>query len=86
MVVFSYYLSRKYYPIPYNWKLIAIYFFGGIVLYLVSKAFAPPWLWLKYMINTLYIALFVLFVLRLEHVRLTQVKQVVTQLVKKNKN
>jgi O-antigen/teichoic acid export membrane protein len=86
MVVFSYYLSRKYYPIPYNWKLIAIYFFAGIVLYLVSKAFAPPWLWLKYIINTLYIALFMLFVLRLEHVRLTQVKQVVTQLVKKNKN
>jgi O-antigen/teichoic acid export membrane protein len=68
MVVFSYYLSRKYYPIPYEWKTIVLYFVTGIALYLLSVFIAPPMLLARIALNTLYIIGFVVFVLKREHI------------------
>lgn len=74
MVVFSYYLSRKYYPIPYEWKTIVLYFVTGIGLYLFSIVVAPPLLIERIVLNTLYIITFVIFVLKKEKIDLPRVK------------
>jgi O-antigen/teichoic acid export membrane protein len=70
MVIFSYYLSRKYYPIPYDWKTIILYFVTGIALYLFSVIAAPPSLIARIAVNTLYIIAFVIFVLKREKIDL----------------
>ncbi len=74
MVIFSYYLSRKYYPIPYDWKTILLYFFTGITLYLVSVYIAPPALSARIALNTLYILGFVIFVLKREKIDIRRLK------------
>ncbi len=68
MVVFSYYLSRKYYPIPYDWKTIILYFLTGIAIYLVSVFVAPASFGIRIVLNTLYIIGFVVFVLKREKI------------------
>ena len=74
MVVFSYYLCRKYYPIPYEWKTIILYFVTGIALYLLSVSIAPPTLIGRIALNTLYIIGFVVFVLKREHIDLRRLR------------
>lgn len=74
MVIFSYYLSRKYYPIPYEWKTIILYFGIGIGIYLVSIVAAPSALAARIALNTLYILGFVVFVLKREHIDLQRIK------------
>lgn len=70
MVIFSYYLSRKYYPIPYEWKTILLYFSVGVGLYLFSSNFAPRSIPIKLTINTFYIFVYVVFVLYNEKISL----------------
>jgi O-antigen/teichoic acid export membrane protein len=74
MVIFSYYLSRKYYPIPYDWKTIILYFVTGIGIYLLSVFVAPPSLGARIGLNTLYIIAFVLFVLKRENIDLQKLR------------
>ncbi len=74
MVIFSYYLSRKYYPIPYEWKTILLYFFTGIALYLISVFIAPPYLIARIALNTLYIIAFIIFVLKTEKIDIRRLK------------
>lgn len=66
MVIFSYYLSRKYYPIPYDWKVILLYLGTGITIYFFSVLTAPEALWAKISLNLFYIALFLIFILKKE--------------------
>lgn len=73
MVVFSYYLSRKFYPIPYDWKTILMYFGIGIGLYMVSVLLAPEALWIRYLINIIYIAVFVAFVMKNEKISIKNI-------------
>lgn len=79
MVIFSYYLSRKYYPIPYDWKTIILYFITGIALYLVSVFLAPATLWIRIVLNTLYIAGFVAFVLKNEKIDSKRLRSLLTK-------
>jgi O-antigen/teichoic acid export membrane protein len=74
MVLFSYYLSRKYYPIPYDGKTIVLYFGTGIAIYLLSVLTAPDSLGLKIALNTLYIISFAVFVLKREHFDINKIK------------
>jgi hypothetical protein len=74
MVILSYYLSRKYYPIPYDWKTIILYFLIGIALYLISVFIAPSSLGTRILLNTLYIIGFVIFVLKREKIDITRLK------------
>jgi O-antigen/teichoic acid export membrane protein len=77
MVIFSYYLSRKYYPIPYEWKTIILYFVVGIALYLLSVYVAPPSLIARIAINTLYIFAFIAFVIKKENIDLKRLMKLV---------
>jgi len=74
MVIFSYYLSRKYYPIPYEWKTLILYFSVGVALYLFSVFVAPRALALRIVLNTFYIAAFIVFVLKKEKIDLRRLK------------
>ncbi len=73
MVIFSYYLSRKYYPIPYEWKTILLYLLTGVAIYLISVFIAPSSLWIRILLNTLYIIIFVGFVLKRENIDLRKI-------------
>jgi O-antigen/teichoic acid export membrane protein len=77
MVIFSYYLSRKYYPIPYDWRTIILYFLTGIALYLISVFIAPATLGLRIALNTLYIIGFVVFVMKREKIDIKRLKSLV---------
>jgi O-antigen/teichoic acid export membrane protein len=66
MVIFSYYLSRKYYPIPYEWKTILLYFFTGTGLYLLSRYLSPGVLWGKLLMNLGIILAYIAFVFKNE--------------------
>jgi O-antigen/teichoic acid export membrane protein len=74
MVIFSYYLSRKFYPIPYEWKTIILYFSMGIALYLVSIFMAPSALGARIALNTLYIIGYIFFVLKREKIDINRIK------------
>ena len=76
MVVFSYYLSRRYYPIPYDTKTILLYFGAGIAIYLLSVFLAPESLALRILLNTLYIIAFVFLVLKHEHIDIQKIKSI----------
>ena len=73
MVIFSYYLSRKYYPIPYEWKTILLYLLTGVAIYLISVFMAPSSLGIRILLNTLYIIIFVGFVLKRENIDLRKI-------------
>jgi O-antigen/teichoic acid export membrane protein len=77
MVIFSYYLSRKYYPIPYDWKSIILYFGTGIGIYLFSVVTAPSSLIAKMALNTLYIIAFVIFVLKRERIDIRRIRSLI---------
>jgi len=74
MVIFSYYLSRKYYPIPYEWRSIMLYFGTGIGIYLISIIAAPSSLGARIALNTLYIMGYIFFVLKRENIDLQRLK------------
>lgn len=76
MLLFSAYLGKKYYPIPYKWKQIISYIVLGIALYIVAVAiqFAiekitgryttvqdPTMLLVKLCINTILIGIFLFY-------------------------
>jgi O-antigen/teichoic acid export membrane protein len=77
MVLFSYYLSRKYYPIPYDLKTILLYFLTAIALYLVSVFLAPASLGIRIVLNTIYLLLFVVFVLKNEKIDIRRLRSLV---------
>jgi O-antigen/teichoic acid export membrane protein len=76
MVAFSYYLSRKFYPIPYDWKTIILYFATGIGIYLLSVVASPSSLGIRIVLNTLYIFGFVFLVLKRENIDLNKLKSI----------
>jgi O-antigen/teichoic acid export membrane protein len=77
MVIFSYYLSRKYYPIPYDWRTIILYFVTGIFIYLISIYIAPSTLVGRIVLNTIYIFAYIYFVLRKEKIDLRRFRSLI---------
>ncbi len=66
MMIISYYLGKKYYPIPYNIKRIGFYFSLATIIYLISIFSAMQIAVIKYILNTLLMLVFLFFVLKLE--------------------
>ncbi len=77
MVILSNALSRKYYPIPYDWKTICYYFAIAITLYLVSHIIVLPHAWMKYALNTIFFITFVFIMMKMEHVTIKQLRSLV---------
>jgi O-antigen/teichoic acid export membrane protein len=66
MMMLSYFLSRKFFPVPYQNQRILLYLLLPVALYLISRSlpFAPGLL--KYFINTLLLFVFVATVFYME--------------------
>jgi len=66
MMIISYFLGQKYYPIPYNLKRIGLYFLLAAVIYFISLFTSTQMALIKYSVNTFFIVVFIFFVLKLE--------------------
>jgi O-antigen/teichoic acid export membrane protein len=72
MMVVSYFLGQKYYPVPYNLKRIGTYFFVAVVIYILGLFSSSRPAIVKYPVNTLFLFGFIFTVYRLEKSQLTR--------------
>jgi O-antigen/teichoic acid export membrane protein len=68
MMVISYIWGQKSYPVPYAWKKLVAYIVIVVVLYFIHQALLGIWHnnALNYTVATLFVALFGLFIYRVE--------------------
>ncbi len=66
MMVISYFLGRKYYPVPYNLKRIGLYFLAALVLFALSRLTSHQLPLIKYSFHSVFILFFILLVYQLE--------------------
>ena len=66
MVVLSYVLGQKHYPIAYDLKRIFLYLGAAVVLYLASVYLASASVGMNYLINSLLLLAFLLLVFLME--------------------
>jgi O-antigen/teichoic acid export membrane protein len=62
VLTISYFLGQKYYPVPYNFKRIGLYFAVALALYFLSTLFVSMHQLVKYAVGTVLIALFAVLV------------------------
>jgi O-antigen/teichoic acid export membrane protein len=67
MMLISYFLGKKYYPIPYNIKRIGLYFLLAAVVYILSKTTQSLTVFVKIFFHTLFIFMFIFSVYMLEN-------------------
>jgi O-antigen/teichoic acid export membrane protein len=68
MIVVSYFLGLRYYPIPYNLKAIFTYFAVGLGLFGLSDLLVHQGLWLRLTANTILLGVYIIFVFRFEKI------------------
>lgn len=66
MMIISYLLGQKYYPIPYNLKRIGSYFLVAIAIYIFSRITNDYLPLMKYFLHTTFIVLFLVIVFKFE--------------------
>lgn len=66
MMVLSYFMGRKYYPIPYNLQRIGIYFLIAAVIFGMSRFSKDLQVFAKYTVHSVYILAFLISVFMLE--------------------
>lgn len=69
MMVFSYLLGQKYYPVNYNIAGAARYSLVVLILFLISVLMSGQGNWLKYVLNTAMFAGFLVYIYRNEKAR-----------------
>lgn len=85
MIIISYWLGLKYYPIPYDVKSILMYFAVGLGLYGISSLLANQPAVIRITVNTILLIMYVVYVLKTEKIRLNSLKSLM-QLNKLKKN
>jgi O-antigen/teichoic acid export membrane protein len=66
ITVISYFLGRKYYPVPYNIPRIAFYIFSPVLVYLILQQFTIDNNFIKYSIHSLILLTFIGSIYHLE--------------------
>uniref|UniRef100_UPI00321728F1 lipopolysaccharide biosynthesis protein n=1 Tax=uncultured Draconibacterium sp. TaxID=1573823 RepID=UPI00321728F1 len=66
MMLLSYFLGQKHYPVPYDIKRIASYFAGATILYVLSRFTNDYQPILKYSFHTIFIGMFLLIIFQFE--------------------
>lgn len=66
MMLVSYFMGRKHYPIPYNLPRIALYVFLGLGLWYLSTWLPTMGIVLKFLVGTLLLSVFLLIFVLLE--------------------
>ncbi len=77
MVIISNAMGRKYYPIPYDWKVIIMYFSIALAIFAFSWFVHFPYVWISLSVNTIMLVLFGLFILHHEQVTLSRIRALV---------
>jgi O-antigen/teichoic acid export membrane protein len=77
MIIVSWHLCKKYYPIPYQWKTIALYIAFGAVLFAISRLIATNNNILNFALNSLLLLLYLLFVIKKEKINFATIKNFV---------
>jgi O-antigen/teichoic acid export membrane protein len=62
MVILAYLVGRRYYPVPYNIKMILFYIITGIIFYLIAGSIEIENLFYRLSINTAIILIFAVIV------------------------
>ncbi|WP_044203730.1 lipopolysaccharide biosynthesis protein [Flammeovirga sp. OC4] len=62
MMAYSYYLGQKYYPIPYNVKMVFVYFFVGGMFIVINTFAKINGFWLNIFAQNTMFVLFLLFI------------------------
>lgn len=70
MMLLSYFIGRRKYPIGYDVKAILTYFFAAMALYAVAVAATTPSQWINLPVRTVLLLLFIAFAFRREHLSL----------------
>ncbi len=66
MVVVSYFLNRRHYPVPYDMKGIGLYFLLGAALYGIGLACGGAAVWARYLIYFALVVIFAVYAVRRE--------------------
>ncbi len=66
ILIISYFAGQKYYPVPYDLKRIAVYFFISLLIYSISGFFGSFHFLIKYSANTILLLVFFAAVFVLE--------------------
>ncbi len=66
MMVISYFLGQKYYPVPYPIKKIGTYFLLAIVIYILSIITSGLMPFVKFTFHIIFILIYIIFILKLE--------------------
>ncbi|HLO80891.1 MAG TPA: polysaccharide biosynthesis C-terminal domain-containing protein [Chitinophagaceae bacterium] len=76
MMVISYTLGQKYYPVPYAWKKLTAYVVICILLFLVHQLFRnfSPNVWLTHAFGVVLSLAFLVFVVRVENKEFVKIK------------
>lgn len=74
MLLVSIHLGKKYYPIPYRWKTIAGYVAIGLVMFLAVNILPENGLFVKYVIRTSLILIFIFIYLKKEKISIWRLK------------
>ncbi len=67
MVLVSYFIGRRYYPVPYKVSAILGYLGAGAVLFIISQVVKFEGVFVQYAVNTVILAIFTAFVAYREH-------------------
>jgi O-antigen/teichoic acid export membrane protein len=68
VMMISYFLGQKHYPINYNLKKFGLYFFAALLLYALNLAIRDKNLPIQFIINNLFLLPMILLVIRVEKI------------------
>jgi len=77
MILVSWHLCKKHYPIPYNWIEIITYISVGVALFIVSRIVAIENQIVNFVINTILILVYLYFIVRKEKITLKTIKNLI---------
>lgn len=68
MMVLSYFLGQKYFPVNYRVRRLALYFFTALAIYGVLEISKTANIWINMGVGTLWLVFYLALVMRIEHV------------------
>jgi O-antigen/teichoic acid export membrane protein len=66
MMILSYFMGKKHYPIKYNLRKVGLYLFSAVAIYLISLLFSFESLFTSFVVNFVLLLLFIGIILTIE--------------------
>ena len=85
MVIFSYFWSRSYFKVKYQYIRLLVYIILPIIFYLMSKYIDFSTTFVNLAIKNIFLIIYILFVMKIERISISQIKLLVQKITKKNK-